>query len=476
MVAGQTAKFSNRVWNRSAHLCRMAVLVCMLGGAAAVLPAPASGAGEDAATSMPAVLEGHGGPVRSVAIGADNTHALTSSFDYSAIYWTMEAHKGRELMRLEGHDAAVNDAAFVPGTDIAVTASDDGSVAVWNLDTGEMLKRFQGPGDKVLSVDVSRDGRYAASAGWDRRVRLYDLKDLQEVAAFEGHRGNVNDVAFSPDGGTLYSASYDGTIHSWNVAERTPGRIIYSHGWGLNIVRALPDGKSLLFGSLDGAAGVVDIDSGEVLVDLAVHNGPILSADIAGDAGVALVGGADGVVRVYRMADWILLHTFENPNGPIWGASLAHDGTAAMLAGLDDSAFLWQISPRKSFEPPLGDFPRRFQVSKDAGPGELQFARKCSVCHTLTRDGANRAGPTLYGVFGRRAGTLDGYVYSDALKNSTIVWNEETIAQLFDDGPDVVTPGSKMPVQRLKSVEDRDALIAFLKQATDPSAPAASKQ
>lgn len=445
------------------------LIACLAAGLCSVAAA------DDAASSMPETLEGHGGPVRSVAIAADNTHVLTSSFDYSAIYWLLEAQKGRELMRLEGHDAAVNDAAFVPGGDIAVTASDDGSVAVWNLDTGEMLKRFQGPGDKVLAVDVSGDGRYAASAGWDRRVRLYDLKALEEVAAFEGHRGNVNDVAFSPDGKTLYSASYDGTIHSWDVEERKPGRPIYSHGWGLNIVRALPDGKALLFGSLDGSAGVVDIESGNVLVDLAVHKGPILSADIAADAGMALVGGADGVVRVYRMADWILLHTFENPNGPIWGASLAADGTAAMLAGLDDAAFLWQISPRKSFEPPLGEFPRRFQVSSDAGPGELQFARKCSVCHTLTKDGANRAGPSLHGVFGRKAGTLEGYVYSDALKNSDIVWNEETIARLFDDGPDVVTPGSKMPVQRLKSVEDRDALIAFLKRATDPAASSVSQ-
>jgi len=56
------------------------------------------------------------------------------------------------------------------------------------------------------------------------------------------------------------------------------------------------------------------------------------------------------------------------------------------------------------------------------------------------------------------------------------VWNDETIAKLFDDGPDVVTPGSKMPVQRLKSVEDRDALIAYLKRATDPSAASASGQ
>ncbi|MEP3304591.1 MAG: c-type cytochrome, partial [Roseibium sp.] len=117
------------------------------------------------------------------------------------------------------------------------------------------------------------------------------------------------------------------------------------------------------------------------------------------------------------------------------------------------------------------DFPRRFQVSDTDDPGELQFARKCSVCHTLTPDGGNRAGPTLYGVFGRGAGTLPGYAYSPALLSADFIWDENTISDLFDYGPDVITPGSKMPIQRLKSVEDRDALVAFLKRATDPESP-----
>ncbi len=63
---------------------------------------------------------------------------------------------------------------------------------------------------------------------------------------------------------------------------------------------------------------------------------------------------------------------------------------------------------------------------------------------------------------------MPGYPYSEGLRSSDIVWNEETIGALFDHGPEVVTPGSKMPLQKLKDVEARDALIAFLKQATMP--------
>ena len=100
--------------------------------------------------------------------------------------------------------------------------------------------------------------------------------------------------------------------------------------------------------------------------------------------------------------------------------------------------------------------------------GELQFARKCSICHTLTPDGANRAGPTLHGLFGRRIATLPGYPFSPPLKTLDIVWTEETVSRLFELGPDVYTPGSKMPLQVMGNRAERDALIAFLKIATAP--------
>lgn len=63
------------------------------------------------------------------------------------------------------------------------------------------------------------------------------------------------------------------------------------------------------------------------------------------------------------------------------------------------------------------------------------------------------------------------------MPSSTVISSgpKRPIARLFDDGPDVVTPGSKMPVQRLKTVEDRDALIAFLKRATRPDGDESSR-
>jgi cytochrome c len=100
----------------------------------------------------------------------------------------------------------------------------------------------------------------------------------------------------------------------------------------------------------------------------------------------------------------------------------------------------------------------------DAAKGEALF-RACAVCHTLTPDGGRRAGPTLWRVFGRKAGAVEGYRYSPALKDSGIVWTEETVARLFEVGPDVMAPGSRMPLQTIGDAQQRADLVAYLRAA-----------
>jgi len=431
-----------------------------------------------AADEWPERLEGHGGPVKSVAMSADGSRLLSTSFDYSAVLWIRpDGEQPLGSLRLLGHNAAVNDGRFV-GADRAVTVSDDSDLILWDLITGAELHRFKGGGEKVLGVATSEDGRYAALASWDNSARLYDLaaQPPLQIATLKGHRGNVNAVAFSPDGDHVFTASYDGGIRKFDLATGGLVRELANIGWGVNVLKVLQDGDQILFGATDGTLGVLDTLTGAEVKVLPPHTRPILALAVSGNLERIASGGGDGLIRVYDAATFELLEEFQNPYGPVWGLAFTPDGEHLFYTGLDDQIHKWQVSPRKPFEPLDVDFPRRFQVSETTDPGELQFARKCSVCHSLTPDDANRAGPTLFGVFGRVAGTLPGYPYSEALRTAGFTWNEKTISDLFDHGPDVVTPGSKMPIQRLKTVEDRNALVAYLKRATDPAADGNKKE
>jgi cytochrome c2 len=87
---------------------------------------------------------------------------------------------------------------------------------------------------------------------------------------------------------------------------------------------------------------------------------------------------------------------------------------------------------------------------------------KCQACHALD-EAKNKIGPHLVDIFGRPAGSVEGFRYSDALTSSGIVWEDETIAAYLKD-PKGYVPGNKMVFVGLKKDEDIADLLAYLHQ------------
>jgi cytochrome c len=98
----------------------------------------------------------------------------------------------------------------------------------------------------------------------------------------------------------------------------------------------------------------------------------------------------------------------------------------------------------------------------DAAAGEKAF-NKCKACHTAEQGGANRVGPNLHGVVGRKAGTVDGYSYSKPVKEGDVTWTEDNLDKYLTD-PKGFIPGNKMAFPGIKSEDERENIIAYLKQ------------
>lgn len=102
----------------------------------------------------------------------------------------------------------------------------------------------------------------------------------------------------------------------------------------------------------------------------------------------------------------------------------------------------------------------------DAAAGKKVF-RKCQACHTAGEGEANKVGPNLHGVIGRAAGTVDGYTrYSDAVKNSGVTWDEESLAKYLHN-PKEFIPGNHMAFPGLRKEKDVENVIAYLKSESE---------
>ena len=101
-------------------------------------------------------------------------------------------------------------------------------------------------------------------------------------------------------------------------------------------------------------------------------------------------------------------------------------------------------------------------VAQDLAAGENSF-KKCLPCHSVGEDAKNKVGPVLNGLDGRKSGTIEGYNYTEANKNSGITWDDAQFREYIQD-PRAKIKGTKMVFAGIKSENEITSLWAYLKQ------------
>jgi WD40 repeat protein len=133
-----------------------------------------------------------------------------------------------------------------------VSGSEDGIVRLWDLVTGQEVRRFTGHRGAVYSVAISPNGKHIASGGKDKTVRLWDLAGADQIGQLGGHQAEVGTVAFCPDGRTLASAPRgasllpgESNIRLWDVVTRKEVGQFRGHKQGIQAMVFCRDGKLL---------------------------------------------------------------------------------------------------------------------------------------------------------------------------------------------------------------------------------------
>jgi WD40 repeat protein len=227
---------------------------------------------------------------RAVAFSPDGKLLATGDEQATVRIWDLETHKqlreidmksGAERLSLafspDGKTLACAGAWNEGGVPKGVTLNLQGRVTItgkegylvllWDVATGEEVRRFAGLKDNVQSVVFSPGGKTLAGASRDGRVCLWDVVTAKELLYIEAHPHHGDSptaspcLAFSPDGRTLASAGADKTVRLWDAATAKPlGKFVVPDG-GVTGVAFAPDGKTLVTGSADTTLLVWDLAS-----------------------------------------------------------------------------------------------------------------------------------------------------------------------------------------------------------------------
>jgi cytochrome c len=408
-------------------------------------------------SSAQAQLTGHGGPVRAIAISTDGERALSGSFDTSAIRWSLATESAEQVLRF--HSDAVNAVVFLQDGRMA-TAGADARIAIWTAGQQQPDEVFEGHRAPIASLAVSPDGSMLASASWDDTVRLWQLGSGTK-RVLEGHSQHVNGVAFMPDGKSLISVGYDLTLRIWPLPDGPPHVITLTSP--PNAVAIALDGE-IATGGADGQVRFLTLE-GKETGEVQAGPAPIVAQAISPDGRWIAAASIGGVVAIIDRKARSVARTLVASGSPVWSVAFLPDSATLLTGSADGTIRRWNAQTGDPIGSSLKGTPAD-PLAVYAGDHGAEIFRACVACHTLSEQETPRAGPTLAGLYGRRIASLPGYRFSDALKGMNIVWTPETVAKLFEVGPNAYTPGTKMPEQRIGSPEDRKALTDFLARAT----------
>jgi cytochrome c len=404
-------------------------------------------------------MRGHGGPVRALAISPDGETAISGGLDTAVIRWSVERETADQVLRF--HDKAVTSIAALPDG-WALSGGEDGKIALWKPGEARPSAVLEGHTGPVAGLAIAEAIGGIASASWDGTARVWIGSGIvsNKSLVFGGHTGNVNGVAFGPTLTTLVTAGYDATLRIWPLTGGAP--VVVRLPTPLNALRTAFDGE-IIAGGADGKVYIRKGDGSERLT-VEVQDLPITSLALSADGAMIAAAGLRGAVTILSRETGQVLRTLVGPGLPVWSLAFHPDGRTLLTGGADRMVRKWDVASGQPLAPanaPRADFPASAMNERGA-----QVFRACEACHTVTPDGGNRAGPTLHGVFGRRIGTARDYAYSERFASHGITWSADTIARLFREGPGAVTPGTKMPEQKITDPEDLQALVEWLEKVT----------
>ncbi|KAL4972723.1 WD40-repeat-containing domain protein [Aspergillus desertorum] len=227
------------------------------------------------------ILSGHKGAVLDLQWSRDSKTIFSASADMTLASWDIES--GQRIRRYFGHEEVINSLEISKrGQEMLVSASDDGTIGIWDPRQKEAIEYLETE-LPITAVAQSEAGNEIFSGGIDNTIHVWDIRKKAIVYSMAGHMDTITSLEVSPDSQTLLSNSFDSTVRTWDIRPFAPtNRHIRTYdgapvGLEKNLIRASwnPTGDKIAAGSGDRSVVVWDFKTGKILYKLPGHKGTV---------------------------------------------------------------------------------------------------------------------------------------------------------------------------------------------------------
>ena len=256
-----------------------------------------------------------------VAFANDGTLA-SGAADRSVVIWDLKAEWKLDRIIGTGDSNSplvdrVNAVKFSPdGKSLATGGGEptrDGEIKLWQVDTGQLIRSFTNVhSDAVFSLDFSPDGKYLASGAADKFVKVIELDTGKIVRQFEGHTHHVLGVSWNRNERTLASAGADNVVKIWDFVKGEKTKTIAGFDKEVTAISFVGYSDQALAASGDAKVRLVREDASDVR-SFSGATDFVESAVITPDGKIVLAGGQDSILRVWDGTNGKLLASFPPP-------------------------------------------------------------------------------------------------------------------------------------------------------------------
>ena len=291
-------------------------------------------------------LEGHTGPVHTVAFSANGKLVLSGSNDNTLKLW--DSASGKLIKSLRGHGGWVDSAVFSPDGHSVLSGSHDNGIKLWSITGYEEVRVLQGRvlqghTDAVLSAACSRDGTKIVTASRDRTAKVWDFATGNMLQDFEeGHDYLASTAAFFPDGKRLLTAAADNTTRVWDLSAGT--QLLRLDRTGRSSVVSLShDAKLVLSGSDEQTAKLWNAQTGELVRTTKPLSAEVTAVAFSPDDRTFFTGDAHGHCRLWDTQSGAELKHLDTHTDKITSAPFTADGRHVLTASADRTVGQWDL-------------------------------------------------------------------------------------------------------------------------------------